>query len=302
MIRVMIVDDSAFIRFALKQLLEKAPDIRVVGMAQDGIEALQLASRLQPDIITLDIEMPRMDGIETLKRLQENPVCPVLMISSLNEEAARATFDALDAGAVDFIPKEAIMKVGAPGEKVREKIKAMHQAKSPSQRFGADRRPRRIAKPIQAPQAPSVIAIGVSTGGPQALQQVIPALPAVLPLPVVIIQHMPAMFTRLLADRLDAMSAIPVLEARHGAAVHNSHVYIAPGGKHLTVLRQGGRTCFQVTEEPATLPHRPSVDLAFASLAKVYRSGVVSVVMTGMGSDGLQGSQVVHAHGGRVWC
>ncbi len=301
MIRVLIVDDSAFMRKALSIMLEGDPEVKVVGTARDGLEAIEKVHALKPDIVTLDIEMPRMDGLTALRRIMREHPVPVIMVSSLTQEGAQATIEALEAGAVDFIPKQhayVSIEISRIRAELLEKIKAIAKKR-------LFRVPRRHA--AQADTTPTLqfrdaraIAIGVSTGGPRALQQVIPTLPDDLPVPVLIVQHMPPHFTRSLAERLNSLSPLPVVEAEEGMVLQPGHVFLAPGGRHLVLRgRNGQPPLIQTPVEPATL-HRPSVDVMFESVCQTFDGKVLAVVMTGMGRDGLEGARLIKQRGGKV--
>ncbi len=300
MIRVLIVDDSAFMRKALAIMLEGDPEITVVDTARDGIEAIEKVRQLKPDIVTLDVEMPRMDGITALRQIMREHPVPVIMVSSLTQEGARATIEALEAGAVDFIPKQhayVSIEISRIRSELIEKIKAITRTR-PHLRMRARATTRDGAPSLHFPDA-QIIAIGVSTGGPRALQQVIPTLPANLPVPVVVVQHMPPHFTRSLAERLDSLSALPVVEAEEGMLLQAGQVFIAPGGRHLLVAMPNGKAVVHTPTEPATL-HRPSVDVTFESVCRAFKGRVVAVVMTGMGRDGLDGARLIRQMGGKV--
>jgi two-component system chemotaxis response regulator CheB len=308
-IKILVVDDSAFMRKAISMMIEEDPDLKVVGTARDGLEAIEKVKDLQPDLVTLDVEMPRMDGITALKKImKENPL-PVLMVSSLTIQGARATVEALSAGAVDFIPKGTsyvsleITKIKAD---LISKIKAItrHKVKIYSH---LDNRSNRIFYNKERPQLvfPSarIVTIGVSTGGPFSLQKVIPALPENFPLPIAIVQHMPPNFTKSLAERLDSISRVEVCEAEDGMELTRGKVFIAPGGLHMKFKRFGdkySKVRIVVTKEPADSLHCPSVDVMFASANEVFRGRVLAVVMTGMGKDGSEGARLIKSSGGKV--
>lgn len=302
MIRVLIVDDSAFMRKALSIMLESDPEIEVAGTARDGLEAIEKVHTLKPDIVTLDIEMPRMDGLTALRRIMREHPVPVIMVSSLTQEGAQATIEALEAGAVDFIPKQhsyVSIEISRIRAELLEKIKTIARTRPLLTR-------RRIseATPATLPsfrfREARAIAIGVSTGGPRALQQVIPTLPADLPVPVLIVQHMPPHFTRSLAERLNALSMLTVVEAEEGMLLEAGHVFLAPGGRHLILEQRNGYVPhIRTPAEPVTL-HRPSVDIMFQSVCQTFNGKVLAVVMTGMGRDGLEGARLIKQHGGKV--
>lgn len=306
MIQVLVVDDSAFMRKALSMMLESDPGIKVVDTARDGVDALEKVRRLQPDVVTMDVEMPRMDGITALKHIMREHPRPVLMVSSLTKEGAETTVEALQAGAVDFIPKQfsyVSLEITRIQEDLIAKVKTIARSRSRFFRRAAAAPPLQPAPASAAtlvyPEA-RLIAIGVSTGGPFALQHVVPALRADLPVPVVIVQHMPPHFTRSLAERLDALSPLRVVEAEAGMRAEAGTVYIAPGGKHLTFRANAGGVTISTPDEPTTALHRPSVDVMFQSAQEAYGGRVLAVVMTGMGRDGLEGARLIKRAGGRL--
>ena len=297
MIRVLVVDDSAFMRKALSRMLEKDPEIRVAGTARDGFEALAKIRDLDPDLVTLDVEMPRMDGLETLGRIMEEHPRPVLMVSSLTEEGAEVTLRALDLGALDFIPKGIggnVLEIVRIEEALREKVKALARGRRwvPQGRPSAPR-----AAPGGRLGRARYVAIGASTGGPPALQKVFAGLPAAMAAPVVVVQHMPKAFTGAFARRLDAASPLAVKEAETGDRLVPGHAFVAPGGQHLVVRREGGDLVLQVTARPAETLHRPSVDVTFRSFAETAGGETLAVVLTGMGSDGTEGVRALKGKG-----
>lgn len=306
MITVLVVDDSAFMRKALSMMLERDPEVRVVDTARDGRQALEKIQTYDPDVVTMDVEMPRMDGLTALRRIMEESPRPVLMVSSLTREGAEATIEAMEAGAVGFIPKQRSrisLKITEIEEELIERIKSAARSN-----LRALRRKRETAPPSSRRRQPEplafrraqVIVIGVSTGGPFALQHVIPALPADMPVPVVVVQHMPPHFTRSLANRLNTNSALHVAEAEEGMPVEAGRAIIAAGGRHL-VFRSGARgTIVKTPEEPSDTLHRPSVNVTFASASEHYGGRVLGLVMTGMGKDGLEGAQTIKENGGRI--
>ena len=314
-VKVLVVDDSAFMRKAISMMLESDPEIEVIGMAHNGEEGLDMANRLKPDLITMDIEMPRMDGLTALKRLMsENPM-PVMMISSLTTEGAEATLEALSLGAIDFIPKQ-LSYVALDIVKIKEELLAKvkhigrHKPRLCKRIFSAKSSDPKI-KPIgdfgfgsnlgKKSKKFNIVAIGTSTGGPPALQAIIPLLPKNLPVPVTIVQHMPAAFTKSLADRLDSISQISVKEAEDGEKLQAGQVYIAPGGKHMIIKNRISYHELVLSDEPANTLHRPAVDVMVKSVAEGYGSAVLGVILTGMGSDGLEGMRLVKQKGGAVF-
>ncbi len=300
-IRVLVVDDSAFMRKALSRMLEADPEIRVVGTARDGLEALSKVEELDPDLVTLDVEMPRMDGLETLSRLMETHPRPVLMVSSLTEEGAEVTLKALDLGALDYIPKgisESVLDVVRIEQVLRDKVKALARRKRPSA-VRAAVRPRPVREAPAARLGPARwVAIGASTGGPPALQKIFARLPEELAAPIVVVQHMPAAFTPAFARRLDGVGPLRVKEAQTGDRLEPGHAFLAPGGKHLVVHRDGSRMVLEVTERPADTLHKPSVDVTFQSVAREVGGQTLAVILTGMGSDGTEGVRAIKARGG----
>ena len=314
-ISVLVVDDSVVIRRLVTTVLEADPDITVVGTAPNGRIALDKLNQVAPDCVTMDVEMPGLDGIETVRELRKtHPRLPVVMFSTLTERSASATLDALAAGASDYVCKPAnVGSVPQAMESVRSqlipKIKALCPGVLPVRRPAPALAPRRPQAPGTVagtvPAAPpsgrvDVLAIGSSTGGPDALAEVLPALPRDLAVPVVITQHMPPVFTRLFAQRLDAKCALEVKEAEEGDAVVPGRVLIAPGGRHLEVVRRGAAVVAHLTDAPPENYCRPAVDVMLRSAVKVYGGGVLTVVLTGMGSDGARGAEVVRRAGGDV--
>ncbi len=306
-IRILVVDDSAFMRKAISMMIEEDPELEIAGTARDGLEAIDKVKELRPDLVTLDVEMPRMDGITALKRIMaENPL-PVLIVSSLTIEGARATVEALSAGAVDFIPKQTSY-VSLDITKIKDdlisKIKAI--TRSSTRIFSGS-----MSNKISAPKKrgslihsnAQIIAIGVSTGGPYSLQKVIPSLPENFPLPVAIVQHMPPNFTKSLAERLDSISRLEVCEAEDGMELTRGKVFIAPGGLHLKFKRDAEKSAkvrVIVSKKPLTSLHCPSVDVMFESANEVFGGRVLATVMTGMGKDGLEGVKLIKSAGGKV--
>lgn len=320
-IRILVVDDSAFMRKALSMMLESDPAIKVIGTARDGEEGIQKVRHLKPDLVTMDIEMPRMDGLTALREIMANNPVPVMMISSLTTDGARATLDALEMGAVDFIPKQ-LSYVSLDIVKIREeliaKIKNIVKRKSLLMaRFrnsqGSTKRdslrsrrrtpgpPLLIERNIRKRNHPvNIVAIGSSTGGPPALTQVISRLPRNLPAGIVIAQHMPPMFTKSLAERLDSMSQLQVKEAVDGDRVEPGTVLIAPGGLHMTVKKTGAVAHVSISTEPSETLYKPCVDVMMKSVASSYRQAILGVILTGMGSNGVSGLRQVKSVGGVI--
>ncbi len=298
-VRVLVVDDSAFIRYAISRRLGADRQIQVVDTAANGAEAVEKVISLAPDVVTLDVDMPVMDGLEALARIMEHRPTPVVMLSSHTREGAEVTLRALELGAVDFIAKPqngSAMGIVTLGEDLIAKVKAAARSrlhKTPVRR--AESKPF-ASTPGLGLAAEAVVAIGASTGGPRALYEVIPHLPRDLPCAVVVVQHMPSGFTRALAQRLDAASSLPVVEAAHGEELRTGQVYVAPGDIHLVVDR--GRV--RLESGPKVHGVRPSVDVTFLSLASYYGGRTVAAVLTGMGNDGAEGARAIHRAGGKV--
>jgi two-component system chemotaxis response regulator CheB len=314
-IRILVVDDSVVIRRMLSDILSADRALEVVGTASDGRIALAKISLLKPDLITLDIEMPVMDGLETLVALRKlYPKMPVIMFSTLTEHGATATLDALSLGASDYATKPTNTGSSAVAlERIRieliPKIKALCSQGSCIKPLSgvATRRVTPIARPraalkvgVRSNPSIEIVAIGTSTGGPNALAEVLPRIPNDFPVPIVVVQHMPPIFTRLLAERLAERSAIPVEEGRAGASLLPGHAWIAPGDFHMKVIRAGFERILNLNQGPQENSCRPAVDVLFRSVALAYGAHVLAVVMTGMGSDGVLGAQDIRNAGGEV--
>lgn len=314
-IRVLIVDDSPFMRKALERMLT-CEDIQVAGSARDGLEALEKLAQINPDIVTLDVEMPRMDGLACLKRIMAEHPRPVLMVSSLTTDGATATLEALAAGALDFISKEtslASASILQIQQELQEKVRKLARSPKFARQRGASpalptQPPQRIppaaAPAVRPPQGglaasprAELLLIGTSTGGPKALQDLLPAIPAALPVPCLVVQHMPGTFTRPFAERLNALSKITVKEAEHGEILRPGTVYIAPGGIHMKYRLRGGTAGIDLDPEPAGSLHRPSVDILFMSAAESCPRPMLAMILTGMGNDGAKGMEVLKAKG-----
>jgi two-component system, chemotaxis family, protein-glutamate methylesterase/glutaminase len=303
-IRVLVADDSAFMRTALTRMIESDPALRVMATAQTGNEALQKITSCQPDVVTLDVEMPGLNGLETLKRIMADFPRPVIMVSSLTQEGAETTLEALDLGAFDYVPKQ-LSYASLDIVKIRDDLVAKIKAAAESAR----RHPvgRVISKPEPEPAIarstlvapPAVIALGTSTGGPKALQQILPMLPADLPVGVLVVQHMPPGFTAPFARRLDNLCKITVREATAEEIIEPGVVYIAPAGLHMTVARKTpSKVAIRLSPMPEKTLHRPSVDVMMLSVAEVFRSLSMGVIMTGMGADGVEGMKGIAGAGG----
>ncbi|CAI8839108.1 Protein-glutamate methylesterase/protein-glutamine glutaminase 2 [Pseudomonas sp. IT-P12] len=336
-VKVLVVDDSGFFRRRVSEILSADSNIQVVGTATNGKEAIDQALALKPDVITMDYEMPMMDGITAVRHIMQRCPTPVLMFSSLTHEGARVTLDALDAGAVDFLPKN-FEDISRNPEKVKqllcEKILSIsrsnrrvsaYSAPAPSpaptsaptsaSSYGsaapvrAAITPSRTPAPAHAPahavsspapkrKAYKLVAIGTSTGGPVALQRVLTQLPANFPAPIVLIQHMPAAFTKAFAERLDKLCRISVKEAEDGDILRPGLALLAPGGKQMMI---DGRGAVKILPGDERLNYKPCVDITFGSAAKSYGDKVLAVVLTGMGADGREGARLLKQGGSSIW-
>lgn len=337
-VKVLVVDDSGFFRRRVSEILSADPTIQVVGTATNGKEAIDQALALKPDVITMDYEMPMMDGITAVRHIMQRCPTPVLMFSSLTHEGARVTLDALDAGAVDYLPKN-FEDISRNPDKVKQLLcEKVHTISRSNRRFGSyashapvaapapapagsghaaassfaspaaarTPAPARAAAPAAAPAhspAPKrkpykLVAIGTSTGGPVALQRVLTQLPANFPAPIVLIQHMPAAFTKAFAERLDKLCRISVKEAEDGDMLRPGLALLAPGGKQMMI---DGRGAVKILPGDERLNYKPCVDITFGSAAKSYGDKVLSVVLTGMGADGREGARLLKQGGSTVW-
>jgi two-component system chemotaxis response regulator CheB len=301
-VRVLIVDDSALIRQMLSEMLSSDPGIEVLGAVPDPLVARQKIKELNPDVITLDIEMPRMDGIEFLKKIMSLRPMPVVMVSTLTQHGADATLHALEIGAVDYVAKPTQdIQVGLE-DKRAELVAKVKTAARANVMASASRAPAGPRLEIQGPGYSStekIVAIGASTGGVEALTAVLSALPADSPA-ILITQHMPASFTSTFARRLDRMCAIQVSEAKDGARVLPGHAYIAPGDRHLRLARNGANYVCKVGGQELVTGHCPSVDVLFDSVASHAGQNAVGVILTGMGKDGAIGLQKMRVSGART--
>jgi two-component system chemotaxis response regulator CheB len=316
-IRIVVVDDSAFMRKALSMMLESDPAIKVVGTANNGEDGVEIVRQLKPDLVTMDVEMPRMDGLTALRHIMKSNPVPVMMVSSITTDGAQATLEALELGAVDFIPKQ-MSFVSLDIVKIKEDLLAkirnivgrkhilMAQYRQRSRFAQASSGVRSAPKSAPLRAVPvrrknhhvDLIAIGSSTGGPPALMEVITKLPPNLPVGIVIAQHMPPMFTKSLADRLNGACRLTVREAEHRDVIEPGTVLISPGGKHLSVKIIGGRGIVSISSEPEDTLYKPCVDVMFHSVAKAYGRTTLGVVLTGMGTNGLDGGRAIKGKGG----
>jgi two-component system chemotaxis response regulator CheB len=319
-VKVLVVDDSGFFRRRVSEILSSDPNIQVVGTATNGREAIDQALALKPDVITMDYEMPMMDGITSVRNIMQRCPTPVLMFSSLTHEGARVTLDALDAGAVDYLPKN-FEDISRNPEKVKQLLcEKVHTIARSNRRYSSyiatptpAPAPAPASRPTPAAPAPSapagasaapkrkaykLVAIGTSTGGPVALQRVLTQLPANFPAPIVLIQHMPAAFTKAFAERLDKLCRIRVKEAEDGDQLRPGLALLAPGGKQMMIDARG---TVKILPGDERLNYKPCVDITFGSAAKSFGDKVLAVVLTGMGADGREGARLLKQGGSQIW-
>lgn len=301
-IRVLVVDDSLFYRRRITEILQRDPLIEVVGYAGDGLEAVEAAHKLDPDVITMDVEMPVMDGIKAVKRIMAESPKPIIMLSAYTHEGAKSTLGALEAGAADFLPKPQI------GDDSLEQI--VKQLPQRVHALGLQRRNRAAIGVSRFRQNNiehshrghyKLVVIGASTGGPVAIQQLLSALPTEFPLPLLIVVHMPESFTPAFAARLNVQCSITVKEAQNGDILRPGQAYLAPGGKQMTLQQQGTRTEIHITDGLPSQTYRPSVDVTMSSAGMIFPNSTLAVVLTGMGSDGKQAAQQLKAKGSTIW-
>jgi two-component system, chemotaxis family, protein-glutamate methylesterase/glutaminase len=328
-VRVLIVDDSALMRKLLTDILKTATEIEIVGTARDGAEAVEQTAKLKPDVVTLDVEMPGMNGLEALPLIQAAHDAAVIMVSAFTQEGADVTLAALERGAIDFFPKperHQLAQVRDSRDVLVGKILSAAQHPPRKSRGESSRgastiapapriRPRLPSAPpssssrsgdldseIEFPQvrSPLCIVIGISTGGPQALGQFLPLVSTPTP-PILIVQHMPAQFTRVFAERLNRTCSLAVKEAEEGDRVLPNHVLISPGGRHMAVTGHPPNVRITINDEPPVSSHRPSVDVLFQSAARIYQGSAVGIIMTGMGRDGVIGCKAILSAGGTTY-
>lgn len=343
-INVLVVDDSSFFRRRVSEIIEQDPDLHVIDTAINGKDAVEKNSSLKPDVITMDIEMPVMDGISAVREIMHHRPVPILMFSSLTHDGAKATLDALEAGALDFLPKkfediarnrdDAIQQLlsrikqiskrrffrrltpatsSTPPPAVPEKNRSSSaststtsfQARTTTNQATANAQHSFTAAKERTGRSPSsykLLAIGTSTGGPVALQTILTQLPANFPTPILLIQHMPAAFTAAFASRLNSMCKIQVKEAEQGDILKPGHAYLAPGGKQMMIDGTTSNSKIVIkNDDSARLTYKPSVDLTFASIAKIYQNSVLAAVLTGMGADGREGARMLKNAGSVIW-
>lgn len=309
-ISVLVVDDSAFMRKSISLMLESDAKIKVIGTARNGQEGVELAKKLKPDIITLDIEMPVMDGLTALKKIMSEAPTSVIMVSSLTTEGAEATISALELGAVDFIPKE-LSYVNINITKIKDdlitKVKEITRQKFLKERLLRLAKLSESSKNKKADlphnEIPKIgykaVSMGISTGGPLSLQKILPSLSSRIQVPIFIVQHMPPKFTKSLADRLNSLCSLSVKEAENGETVQNGVIYIAPGGYHMKLKKcNSSKAVIEISDEPYDTLHRPSVDVMMNSVIDFYGKYTLGVIMTGMGRDGFEAIKYLKSIGG----
>ncbi len=310
--RILIVDDSSFMRMAIRSVLSKDPSIDIVGTAVDGVEGVEKAIALKPDLITMDIEMPRLDGISALKQIMAKAPTKVIMVSTLTNEGAKATFEALDAGAIDYIPKNVTDSADAQNHFRQELMRKIKEAVASRIRRPLSPSPvARVTSPVAPPtHRPTTskfvgkkiqyVAIGASTGGPVALQEVLSRIPVNFPYGIMVGIHMPKAFTGPYADRLNAKCSMTIREAVDGDVLKPGVALIAPGGMHTTLVRQGSHIVVKVkpTSDYPQYVYIPSVDLLISTMSEATGGAMLGVILTGMGNDGYKGMQLLKQRGG----
>ncbi len=338
---VLVVDDSSFFRRRLKEILNQDPKLNVIGEARNGLEAVEQVKSLKPDVVTMDVEMPLMDGITAVKKIMQSTPVPILMFSSLTHDGAQATLDALDSGALDFLSKrfeDIALNKQEMNLALRERVAALARKRTYVRRAAAESKRltgsaasgkkipsaglfMRSTSLLNEPNAStgfsqqvgecrktsgkkySLLAIGTSTGGPVALQKVLTALPANFPYPIVIVQHMPGTFTKAFAQRLNDLCKIKVKEAENGERMIPGCAYLAPGGKQMTLSGrvQSANINISASEKTQSFTYTPSVDITFDSVCNVFSGDVLAIILTGMGADGKIGCQKLLKHGAKIW-
>lgn len=303
--RVLVVDDSAFMRRVIGDIVARSGEFEVIGTARDGYDAIRKVHRLDPDIVTLDIEMPRLDGLQTLGYLMSEAPRPIVVLSAYTPEGAQLTLQALELGAVEVVPKPS-GAISLDLERVADRLLDALRAAARANLRNLDVRLVRAAPPpprprLESEEPPVAVAVAASTGGPRALLEIVPRLAPTLGAAVFVVQHMPPEFTASLARRLDALSALPVAEGRDGEAVEANRVYVAPGDHHMRVVRgPDGRVRIELDQGPPVWGVRPAADPLFHSVAEVYGPRSLGVVLTGMGRDGADGAAAIVRRGGRA--
>ena len=301
-VRVLVVDDSVFFQRRITEILQRDPAIEVVGTANDGLQAVAATRKLRPDVITMDVDMPVMDGINAVKRIMAESPTQIIMLSAFTREGAKATLNALDAGAVDFLPKPQNGSSALDSIALHLPQRVLALGLHRQMREATAPRPQR--QPIREHQRREhykMVVIGASTGGPVAIQQLLSVLPADFPLPLLLIVHMPESFTPAFAARLNAQCKIGVKEAQDGDVPQPGQAYLAPGGKQMTLQQHGSRADIRISEGLPSQTYRPSVDITMGSAGLVYPSGILGVILTGMGADGKLAAQQLKAERSTVW-
>lgn len=331
--KVLVVDDSSFFRRRVSDIINSDKNLTVIDVAVNGVEAVEKAKSLKPDVITMDIEMPLLNGIDAVKQIMAHSPTAILMFSSLTHQGAKATLDALEAGALDFLPKkfnEIAKTTSDAGSVLRERVLEIARKKGNKRTSSAIRTSRSSVQPLVKSRSDAstqnitlsltpiksrkssafkasgkgykLLAIGTSTGGPVALQKILTQLPADFPLPIVMVQHMPAAFTSAFASRLDSLCKISVKEAANGDILKPGHAYLAPGGLQMLIEGKDSNAKIKIIEDDsARMAFKPSVDVTFGTAAKVYAGNVLGIILTGMGSDGREGSRMLKAKGATIW-
>lgn len=320
-VSVLVVDDSGFFRRRVKEILDADAGIEVIGMAENGEQAIAEVKKLKPDVVTMDIEMPVMDGITATRNIMQQCPTSIIMFSSLTTDGAKSTLDALEAGALDFLPKrfediskdreeakqllcQRVKSLGSkrPAAAVRSSAAAVTSRPS-GQPQSASKRGSSAAVVSKAvsKNAIKLLAIGTSTGGPVALQKVLTELPATFPVPILLIQHMPASFTPAFAKRLDQQCAISVKEAEDGDVIKSGTAYLAPGGVQMMLKANGAGSILKLDDSMVNQTYKPSVDITFASVTAVFPDSTLAVVLTGMGADGCKGAIELSKRGSIIW-
>ncbi len=305
-VRVLIVDDSSFFRRRLTEIFKADSHIEVVGSAANGQEGVERALALKPDVVTMDIEMPVMDGITAVRRIMAAHPTPVMMFSSLTTEGAQATLEALEAGAMDFLPKRLEDIAQNTNDAIRTlclrvRMLGLRGARQVPARAEPPPRPAGVARARSNGHSYRLVAIGASTGGPVALQQVLKALPKNFPVPILLIQHMPGTFTGPFAQRLDQVCDITVKEAADGDVLTPGTALLAPGGRQMVVEMRGGTAVIRIKDSEPSQHYRPCVDTTFNSVARLYPANTLVLVLTGMGADGREGARLLKQGGSTVW-
>ncbi|HFB64265.1 MAG TPA: chemotaxis response regulator protein-glutamate methylesterase [Aeromonadales bacterium] len=316
-IRILVVDDSGFFCQQLTSILNNDTDMKVVGIASNGQDAIEKVKTLSPDVVTMDVEMPVMDGITAVKHIMDEFPVPVLMLSSLTYEGAKLTLDALAAGAVDFQLKsyESLSAANsASARSLREKVKAVAAARIPGRKISGLVSIRQPSRPTVEPGLVNVarrstqrhsnykvLLIGSSTGGPVVVQKILSGLPATFPLPIIVIQHMPSSFTGAFASRLNGICQLSVLEAEDNSPLLPGTALIAPGGKQIYFEKNGSQAITRIKPEDPRVNYQPCIDISFASAAKTFNSSVLALVLTGMGADGKDGAKLLKQKNSQVW-